>query len=253
MFIHNIDPVAFYLGTFPIRWYGLGYIASFLLARLLWKRLRTHVLEQHIDNILSYGVLAVVIGGRLGHVIFFEPMKYWYNPEDILKVWEGGMSFHGGFLGVLIFIFFYAKKYNISPWSILDDVALITPIGLGIGRVCNFINTELVGTITTLPWGVIFQGVDMEPRHPVSLYEAVLEGPILGGIVYAIGYRKYAHLLKVRSCLLAFFYALFRLSVEHLKIPKSDMVPYVLCVLMMVASIYVFIRCKHSLSSAAST
>jgi phosphatidylglycerol:prolipoprotein diacylglycerol transferase len=185
MLVHpQFDPVAIHLGSFGIHWYGLMYLLGFVV--FIWlgrKRLsvlnRTGWDEKFLDDLLFYGVLGVVLGGRLGEVLFYNPGYYFSHPAKILAVWEGGMSFHGGFLGVLIAMTLFARSRNIQWLALMDFVAPLTPPGLAFGRIGNFINAELWGRPTDVPWGMVFPNVDNLPRHPSQLYEFALEGVAL--------------------------------------------------------------------------
>ncbi len=185
MIIHpQFDPVAIHIGAFGIHWYGLMYLIGFM--GLLWlgrRRIRQRpecgFSERDLDDILFYGALGVVLGGRLGYVLFYQPAYFLAHPLEILSVWQGGMSFHGGFLGVLFAMTLFARRTGKRWLAIMDFVAPMVPIGLGAGRLGNFINGELWGRVTDVPWGVVFPMVDGLPRHPSQLYEFALEGVVL--------------------------------------------------------------------------
>jgi phosphatidylglycerol:prolipoprotein diacylglycerol transferase len=185
MLVHpQFDPVAIHLGSFGIHWYGLMYLVGFL--SFIWLgRIRLRALhlpgwdEKFLDDLLFYGVLGVVLGGRLGEVLFYNPGYYFSFPFKILAVWEGGMSFHGGFLGVLVAMALFARKRQIVWLQLMDFIAPLVPVGLGAGRIGNFINAELWGRPTDGWWGMIFPNVDNIPRHPSQLYEFALEGVAL--------------------------------------------------------------------------
>jgi len=192
----NIDPVALQLGPVAIKWYGLAYLAGLLLGWLyirrllsepdLWAGGRPPFDVAKVDDLLLYITAGVVLGGRLGFVIFYEPSYYLANPGDIIAVWKGGMAFHGALVGCLIAVWVFARRNGVNPWSTGDLVTAAVPIGLFFGRIANFINGELFGRPTTLPWGMVFPeaalhhpDVEPTPRHPSQLYEAVLEGLVL--------------------------------------------------------------------------
>jgi phosphatidylglycerol---prolipoprotein diacylglyceryl transferase len=190
MLIHpQFDPIALSLGPLSIRWYGLMYMVAFFQFWWLGKqRIQTHPQfsqtgwkVQQLDDLLFYGVLGVVLGGRLGQVLFYEPAFYFTHPLEIFAVWKGGMSFHGGFLGVLVAIWLYAHKTHRNLIDIADFIAPLVPLGLAAGRIGNFINGELWGRVCdqNLPWAMIFPQVDNLPRHPSQLYQASLEGLLL--------------------------------------------------------------------------
>ncbi len=182
-----IDPVALQLGPLAIRWYALAYIAGLLLgwlaARRLVRRPGWRVTPEAIDDLLFYATLGVVIGGRLGFVIFYNPGYYLDHPLDALKIWQGGMSFHGGLLGVVLACLYTARQHKVAPLELGDAAAVVAPIGIFFGRIANFINGELWGRPTELPWGMVFPGAGPEPRHPSQLYEAALEGLLLFAIM----------------------------------------------------------------------
>jgi phosphatidylglycerol:prolipoprotein diacylglycerol transferase len=195
MLVHpQFDPVAIHLGSFGIHWYGLMYLLGF--AAFIWLgRMRLRELKYSewdsnmLDDLLFYGVLGVVLGGRLGEVIFYQPGYYFSHPTKILAVWEGGMSFHGGFLGVLIAMALFAYRRKILWLQLMDFIAPLVPIGLGAGRIGNFINAELWGRPTNGPWGMIFPNVDNLSRHPSQLYEFALEGVLLFSLLWLFSSR----------------------------------------------------------------
>jgi phosphatidylglycerol:prolipoprotein diacylglycerol transferase len=192
MLLHpQFDPVAIYLGPVAIRWYGLMYLLAFLqfiaLGRLRIRQKLAPVSAEQLDDLLFYGVLGVVLGGRLGQVLFYEPGYYLANPLEILAVWKGGMSFHGGFLGVLLAMMLWAKKGGLRWLTVTDFIAPLVPLGLAAGRIGNFINGELWGRLAnpSLPWAMVFpQSGSLEPRHPSQLYHVGLEGLALFALLW---------------------------------------------------------------------
>lgn len=190
MLIHpQFDPVAIRLGPLAIHWYGLMYLLGFLL--FLWlgrKRLRGLRRPgwdgRFLDDLLFYGVLGVVLGGRLGEVLFYHPGYYLAHPLEIFAVWQGGMSFHGGFLGVLAAMALFARERKLQWLPLMDFVAPLVPLGLGAGRIGNFINAELWGRPATVPWAMVFPNVDNILRHPSQLYEFALEGVALFALLW---------------------------------------------------------------------
>ncbi len=180
----QFDPIALQLGPLAIHWYGLMYLAGFMTFLYLGRK-RIAMLNfsqldnKKLDDLLFYGVLGVILGGRLGEVLFYNPGYYFSNPQKILAVWEGGMSFHGGFLGVLVAMAIFAHQQKLRWLVLMDFVAPLVPPGLAFGRLGNFINGELWGRPTDAPWGMVFPRVDNLPRHPSQLYEFALEGVLL--------------------------------------------------------------------------
>jgi phosphatidylglycerol:prolipoprotein diacylglycerol transferase len=182
----NIDPVAFSIGPLSIRWYALSYIAGLLFAFWYMKRLVTSpalwegrpaaASPAEIDDLFLSATLGVILGGRIGYVLFYDPAYFAAHPLDIVKLWQGGMSFHGGFLGVMLAMVFAARRHHIEYLRLMDFVAPLTPLGLAAGRLGNFINGELWGRPTDLPWGMVFRNAGDVPRHPSQLYEFALEG-----------------------------------------------------------------------------
>lgn len=185
----EIDPVLFAIGPFAVRWYALAYIAGLVLG---WRYMRAiapglggKVNAQAIDDFLVWATLGVVLGGRAGYVIFYQFGYFLENPLQIFYVWQGGMSFHGGLLGVTVAMLVYAWKRGFSPWALSDLVSCAAPIGLGLGRIANFINGELWGRTSDAPWAMIFPNAGPEPRHPSQLYQALLEGLLLFLLLWA--------------------------------------------------------------------
>ena len=187
-----IDPVAISLGPLAIRWYALAYMAGLIGGWQILKRLARRPLSpmqpEQFDQLLNYVLFGVILGGRLGYVLFYQPAAYLANPVAILRIWEGGMAFHGGAIGVILAVWLFAHRHKIDKLALGDRVALVTPIGLCFGRIANFINGELFGRITTHPIGMIFPNGGPEPRHPSQLYEAALEGLVLG-LILMIAWR----------------------------------------------------------------
>jgi phosphatidylglycerol:prolipoprotein diacylglycerol transferase len=179
----GFDPVLIQLGPLAIRWYALAYIAGLLIGWQLLKRIVQRpgwtLTAEQVDDLLFYATLGIILGGRLGFVLFYHPGYYLSHPLQILAVWQGGMSFHGGLLGVIVACGLFARQQGVSLLEVGDAVAVVAPIGLFFGRIANFINAELWGRPTTMPWGVIFPNAGPEPRHPSQLYEAFLEGLVL--------------------------------------------------------------------------
>ena len=190
MLVHpQIDPVALTLGPLSIHWYGLMYLLGFVLFIILGRyRIKrapqSKFTNEMLDDALFYGALGVIIGGRLGHVLFYQFGYYLQHPLEIFAVWQGGMSFHGGFIGTLIAMLLLARKYNLRWLNVTDFLVPMVPLGLGAGRIGNFINAELWGRPTDVPWGMVFPYVDNLPRHPSQLYQFFLEGIVLFLVVW---------------------------------------------------------------------
>jgi phosphatidylglycerol:prolipoprotein diacylglycerol transferase len=198
MLIHpQFDPIAIAIGPLAVRWYGLMYLAGFVAFLFLGKR-RAVMQPWHgmsmpdLDDLLFYGVLGVILGGRLGQVIFYEPGYYLQHPLEILAVWKGGMSFHGGFLGVLVAMALWGRKSGKSLFQVTDFIAPLVPLGLMAGRIGNFINGELWGRVAdpSLPWAMVYPQVDALPRHPSPLYQAAGEGLLLFVILWMFSSRQ---------------------------------------------------------------
>ena len=178
-----IDPVILSFGFLQIRWYGLAYILGFIIGLYLIKKINKKnsfpIKNKIIDGFFIWAILGVILGGRLGYVFFYQTNSFFNNPLSILFIWQGGMSFHGGLLGLVLSIFFYCKKNYINIFQLSDLVATVTPIGIFLGRLANFINVELYGRVTNFSFAIIYPNIDDLPRHPSQLYEAFFEGIIL--------------------------------------------------------------------------
>ena len=188
-----IDPVLIRIGPFAIRWYALAYIVSLVLGwqylRWLVQRPGWKITPEQLDDFLVWATLGVVLGGRLGYILFYRPDFYLGNPLEILAVWQGGMSFHGGMLGVVAAIALFAQRRGLSIVELGDTIVCAIPIGLFLGRLANFINGELWGRISDVPWAMVFPGAGPAPRHPSQLYEAALEGVLLFLVMTALALR----------------------------------------------------------------
>ncbi len=224
MFINNFDPVAFQILSFDIRWYSLAYIVGISLGWLLCKKIfiKTSKIKEKFDDYIAYLVVGIIIGGRLGYIIFYNFNYYINNILDIFKIWEGGMSFHGGLIGIIFASMFYARKYNQDSFIYMDLVALVAPIGIFFGRLSNFINSELYGLPTKVPWAVTFIQVDNLSRHPSQLYEAFLEGIILFIMLLYFAKKNYLEKPGLISGLFLIFYSIFRFIVEFFREPDEQ-------------------------------
>jgi phosphatidylglycerol:prolipoprotein diacylglycerol transferase len=225
MFINNFDPVAFQIMSFEIRWYSLAYIAGIIIGWLLCKKvfIQKSDINEKFDDYITYLVIGMIIGGRLGYIIFYNFSYYINNFFDIFKVWEGGMSFHGGLIGIIIASILFSKKHNQDSFLYMDLVSLVAPIGIFFGRLANFINSELYGTPTDIPWAVTFIQVDNLSRHPSQLYEAILEGIILFIILMYFKNKDYLKKPGLISGLFLIFYSIFRFFIEFVRVPDEQL------------------------------
>ncbi len=235
-FIHFADlplsPVALALGPFVIRWYSLAYIAGILLG--WWYMLR--LIDQpgapwarrHADDFVFYATLGVLLGGRLGYVLFYRPGFYVTHPVDILKLWEGGMSFHGGTLGVVLALVIFCRRHDLRLLRVADYLAVVSPIGLFFGRLANFVNGELWGKPATVPWAIVFPGGGEVPRHPSQLYEAGLEGAALFAILSLLFWRSPTARYRPGYLTGVFLlgYGCFRFFVEFFREPDEQLVAF---------------------------
>lgn len=226
-----IDPVIVEVGPFALRWYALAYIAGIVLA---WRYMRALVLNDalwannkrpapvDLDDFVLWGTFGIILGGRLGYVLFYNPAYYAANPGEILAIWSGGMSFHGGFAGTVIAMIMFAWKRGLSLWTLFDLAGCAAPIGLFFGRMANFINSELWGRPTDVPWAFVFPNAGPEPRHPSQLYEAALEGIVLFLVLRLLSHRF--HFLKKPGFMAGAFacgYGLARSFVEFYRVPDA--------------------------------
>tara|TARA_B100000780_G_scaffold268991_1_gene227413 strand:+ start:1 stop:774 length:774 start_codon:yes stop_codon:yes gene_type:complete len=224
MFTNNFDPVAFQIFSLEIRWYSLAYIVGILLGWAYCKKklIRTDKLLNLFDDFITFLIVGIILGGRFGYALFYNLGYYLENPIEILMVWNGGMSFHGGLIGVVLATLFYSKKNKINQFIFLDLVALSAPIGIFFGRVANFINSELYGRATDVPWSVQFVLIDNIKRHPSQLYEAFLEGVVLFFILRHFFKKNYLEKPGQISGLFLIFYSLFRFFVEYFRSPDPQ-------------------------------
>lgn len=230
MLIHpQPNPVAFSLGPLHVHWYGLMYMLAFAmfiaLGRIRIKQAHIRALgwkNEDLDDMLFYGVLGVVLGGRLGEVLFYNPMYYFSHPADILAVWKGGMSFHGGFLGVMIAMALWARKAKRNLMDVYDFIAPLVPLGYAAGRIGNFINAELPGRLADpdLPWAMIWPNVDQRPRHPSPIYQALIDGVLVFVILWLYA-RKQRPRLAV-GAMYTLLYGCARFFTEYFRTPDYE-------------------------------
>tara|TARA_B100001057_G_scaffold329443_1_gene329852 strand:- start:804 stop:1586 length:783 start_codon:yes stop_codon:yes gene_type:complete len=225
MLINNFDPVAFQIFSLEIRWYSLSYIFGILLGWILSKKIFISDLNlrEKFDDFITYIIVGIIVGGRLGYVLFYNFDYYSNNLIDIFKIWQGGMSFHGGLIGIVIASIWFAKKYHQNAFIYLDIVSLVAPIGIFFGRIANFLNSELYGTETNIFWAVKFIKIDNLYRHPSQLYEAIFEGLIL---FFILIYFRNKGLIKIPgliSGLFLIFYSMFRFIIEFVRVPDEHL------------------------------
>ena len=225
MFINNFDPVALQILSFEIRWYSLAYIAGIVIGWLLCKKIfiKNSKINEKFDDYITYLIIGVIVGGRFGYIIFYNFDYYINNILDIFKIWEGGMSFHGGLIGVIVASIIFAKKHKQESFLYMDLVSLVAPIGIFFGRLANFINSELYGVPTKVPWAIKFFKIDNVSRHPSQLYEAILEGVILFLILLYFRKKNYLEKPGLISALFLIFYSIFRFIVEFFRAPDEQL------------------------------
>lgn len=227
------EPIAFTIGPLKVHWYGLMYLLAFIqffiLAHLRIKQ--KHIVtigwkKKDLDSILLYGVFGVVIGGRLGEILFYNPMYYFTNFTDIIAIWNGGMSFHGGFLGVLIAMYCWGRKYNRHFMDIMDFIAPMVPLGYAAGRFGNFINAELPGRIadSALPWAIIWPNIDCLPRHPSPIYQMLIDGILLFIILWIFSRKPYPKMAI--AGMFSMLYGLLRCFTECFRVPDYNITLY---------------------------
>jgi phosphatidylglycerol:prolipoprotein diacylglycerol transferase len=221
----RIDPIAIQIGPVAIHWYGLMYLIGFVAAWwLLRLRSRRHALDWthgQIDDLIFYGALGTIVGGRLGYLLFYKPGEWLADPLLLLRVWEGGMAFHGGLLGVILALWIFGRRHGRHPIDVLDFVAPVVPIGLGAGRIGNFINGELWGRVSDVPWAMVFPGAGPQPRHPSQLYEFALEGVVLFAVLWWFSARPRPRMAV--SGLFLLLYGSFRFLVEFVRMPDAHL------------------------------
>lgn len=217
----DLNPVAFAIGPLQVRWYGLAYVAGFVLAAAIFHRLNERwevglTVDQEIDVVLA-AVIGLMLGARLGYVLFYGGSDYWRHPLRVFETWQGGMSFHGGLAGILLAGWVMSKRLKVPFLRLTDLGAVGAPIGLLFGRLANFVNGELWGRVTTVPWGVVFPGAGPLPRHPSQLYEAFLEGVVLLAVMLVMSRRKRPDGVMLGTLLT--LYGIFRIAVEFFREP----------------------------------
>jgi phosphatidylglycerol:prolipoprotein diacylglycerol transferase len=260
MYTHNLNPILINFGFIEIRWYSLAYIFGILVGWWIAKKIIAFKIDNKIisfdiklfDDLISYIIISIILGGRIGYIIFYNFTYYMENPMDVFKIWEGGMSFHGALIGIMLGTYFFSKKTNIKTIFFLDTIATVAPIGIFFGRVANFINGELYGKPTNLFWGVVFPEVDKIPRHPSQLYEALLEGIILFVILMVVNFRKK---IKTGICSMLFMvlYGVFRIIGEQFREPDAQVgylfnllsMGSILSFAMIVVGLFIYLNLKN--------
>lgn len=223
----EIDPIIFSIGPFAIRWYALAYIAGLIIGwRLMLhfaKNPASKITVEQVDDFLVWATMGVILGGRLGYVLFYKPGYYFDNPIEIFMVWQGGMSFHGGFLGVVVAAILFARKHKFPALALADMLATVAPVGLFFGRIANFINGELFGRASDVAWAMPFPGGGPMPRHPSQLYEAALEGALLFVIIMILRHFKLHEKPGLLTGVFLTGYALARGFVELFRQPDAHL------------------------------
>ena len=250
-----INPVIVSFGVFQIRWYGLAYVLGFIIGFYLIKvinnNIKSSLKNKIIEDFFMWSIIGVILGGRLGYVLFYQTSSIFSDPFSIFYIWKGGMSFHGGLLGLILSMFFYSKRKKIIFFQLSDLVSIVAPIGIFFGRLANFINIELYGSVTDFKFAMIYPTIDNLPRHPSQLYEALFEGTILFIIMYFFCVKFYKE--KKYGLSTSFFlilYGFFRFSLEFLREPDPQLGLFLeffsmgqfLCIPMIVLGIFIYSR-----------
>tara|TARA_B110000967_G_scaffold191153_1_gene216536 strand:- start:70 stop:864 length:795 start_codon:yes stop_codon:yes gene_type:complete len=261
MYIHDLNPVLINLIFFEIRWYSLAYIFGVLIGWWIAKKIIIFKIKNKniifdiklFDDLISYIIISIILGGRIGYVIFYNFSYYLNNPIDVFKIWEGGMSFHGALIGIIIGTYFFSKKIKINMFFFLDVIASVAPLGIFFGRIANFINSELIGKPSDFFWSVIFPKIDMVPRHPSQLYEAIMEGIVLFSILITVILKKN---IKIGMCsgLFMILYGIFRIFAEQFREPDVQMgymfnlfsMGTILSFFMILSGLFIFIKIKNN-------
>ena len=261
MYIHDLNPVLVNFIFFEIRWYSLAYIFGILVGWWIAKKIIIFKIKNKIivfdiklfDDLISYIIISIILGGRIGYIIFYNFSYYLDNPFEIFKIWEGGMSFHGALMGIVIGTYIFSKKIKINTFFFLDIIASVAPVGIFFGRIANFINGELYGKPSNFFWSVIFPKVDMIPRHPSQIYEAILEGLVLFFILIIIIFKKNIR-TGICSSLFMILYGTFRIFAEQFREPDIQIgylanlfsMGSILSFAMILAGLFIFAKIKKN-------
>ena len=224
MFINNFDPVAFMIFSIEIRWYSLAYIFGIIFGWIYCNQflITDHEIKKKFSDFISFLIIGIILGGRIGYIFFYNPNFYFNNPVEIIKIWSGGMSFHGAVIGILLASYLYSKKYKINKFILLDLISAASPIGIFFGRISNYVNSELYGKTTDFFLSVKFIKVDNLNRHPSQLYEAFFEGIILF-ILLNIFFKKFNTYPGKVSAIFLILYSFFRFLIEFVREPDSQL------------------------------
>ena len=257
MFINNIDPVALQFFSLEIKWYSLAYIFGILFGWLYCKKIlaNNQKLLFLFDDLLTYIIAGIIIGGRLGYVLIYNLEYYLKNIFEIFMIWNGGMSFHGGLIGVLVAVTIFSKKHKIDSFIFLDLISLAAPIGIFLGRIANFINSELYGRETDVAWSVKFITIDNISRHPSQIYEAIFEGFILFMLLNFFYKKNYLDKPGLISSIFLIFYSIFRFVLEFFRVPDSQLgflifqltLGQLISVFFLIFGIYLFFQKKNEI------
>ena len=259
LLIHpSIDPVIVSFGALQIRWYGLAYILSFLLGIYLIKQINQNyqkkIENKKIDDFFIWAIIGVILGGRIGYILFYQSSSIFTDPLNVLYIWKGGMSFHGGLLGITIAALFFSKKHSVNFFQLSDLVSCVAPIGLFLGRLANFINVELYGRVTDFPFAMIYPSIDRLPRHPSQLYEAFFEGIILFIILIYYNKKNYnKNNFGLVTSLFFILYGVFRISIEFLREPDEHIglflnffsMGQLLCIPLIIIGVGIYIKQRN--------
>ena len=251
----SINPIVMSLGFIDIRWYSLAYIFAFILGSVIIKKFNKDsyrlISDDEIDKFFIWAIIGVILGGRIGYVLFYQTNLFFTKPTYIIEIWNGGMSFHGGLIGMILSIYLFSLKYKIQFFYLSDLVSLVAPIGLFLGRISNFINTELYGRVTDFPLAIIYPLIDNNPRHPSQLYEAFFEGIILFIILsFYFSKKPKKYIIGNISGLFLIFYSIFRFLIEYLREPDYHLglvfyyfsMGQLLCIPFLLAGIFILVR-----------